>query len=191
MQYAKIIIDEFIMRNVSVDNEVLIHWGSLVVLMKTMYKDLCLVMWVCESLFTFDYLHDKVINFEAHLKYEAQKKANLSNRPTSANLTQKSFYNSPRSWMPNRSSYLPTTNKNHPSFFANTASSPTHQPNFFTSQHCPYISKCLLCDQQGHFAKCEKERRGMCVYVCMREKKNLSIPNTIRIHKIILKLTIP
>ena len=65
--------------------------------MKTMYKDLCLVMQICESLFTFDDLHEKVINFEAHLKYEAQKKANLSNMSTSANLTQKSFYNSPRS----------------------------------------------------------------------------------------------
>ena len=90
--------------------------------------------------------------------------------------------------MPNCSSYLPTTNKNCPSFFPNTASSPTHQPNSFTSQNSPYISKCLLCDQQGHFAKCEreregeKERRGMCLYVCMREKNNLAIPNTKRIH---------
>ena len=96
--------------------------------------------------------------------------------------------------MPNRSSYLPTTNKNCPSFSPNTASSPTHQPNFFTSQHSPYISKCLLCDkvtlQNVRERGREREKRDVCVCVHEREK-NLAIPNTKRIHKIILKLTIP
>ena len=79
LQHAKTIADELAMLNAPIDNEDLILkiLGGL----DEDYKDLCSAIRVRDNPITFDELHEKLINFEAHLKYEARKKANLSNMP--------------------------------------------------------------------------------------------------------------
>lgn len=69
------------MLNAYVDNLILKIFGGF----NEDYKDLCTSIRVHDSPITLDELHGKLINFEAHHKYEAWKKSNLYNMPDSAN----------------------------------------------------------------------------------------------------------
>ena len=145
MQHVKVIADELAMLNHPVDNDDL----TLKILggLDEDYKDLCSAMHVRESPITFEELHEKLINFEAHLKYEARKNANQPNMPASANPAQKPFHRPSQQQIANRPYHPPTNNKNR------TSSFPSQSPYSPTPQSRPYLGKCQLCHQQGHSAK--------------------------------------
>lgn len=117
------------------------------------YSDLCSALRVRESPISFDELHEKLINHEAHLKYEAQKKSNLPDMPASTNPAQKPFYNPPKNPTPNRPSQPLINNKTRPPYFPQTTFYPFPYPKASASQSCPYLGKCQHCDQQGHSTK--------------------------------------
>ena len=110
------------------------------------YENLISAIHICDSPVTFEELHEKLINYEAHLKTEAWKKAALPNMPTYANLAQKSSLNSTKYQAYSRPFYPPTTTKIH------SPSSP-YPSNFPASQSRPFLGKRQLCNQQGHSVK--------------------------------------
>ncbi|KAH9662761.1 retrovirus-related pol polyprotein from transposon RE2 [Citrus sinensis] len=161
LQHAKTIADELAMLNAPIDNEDLILkiLGGL----DEDYKDLCSAIRVRDNPITFDELHEKLINFEAHLKYEARKKANLSNMPASANPAQKPFHNPPKNQPQNRPfnpPYRPPLfSHNRPPFFSHTHSPspsplPPTQPRHSTKR-CPTFRHILWSSNtqpQAHIA---------------------------------------
>ncbi|KAI3451375.1 hypothetical protein Pfo_008040 [Paulownia fortunei] len=144
MQRPKVIADELAMINHPIDSDdiTLKILGGL----DDKYNDFRSTMHVCENPVTFDELHEKLINFDAHLKFETQKNANLLNMPTFANTAQKSFHN----WSPTTSN-CPSNHKNRTPSFTNTLSFSFQPPH--PSNPCPYLDKCQLCSQNGHSAK--------------------------------------
>lgn len=71
MQQIKVIVDELAMFNVPIDNEDVIL--KVLAGLDDEYSAICSAMRARETPVTFDELHEKLINHEAHLKYEAKK----------------------------------------------------------------------------------------------------------------------
>lgn len=84
MEQIKIYENEFAIMNMLTDNEDLVL--KIVTGLDDNYEDRCLTMRVQEAPVTFDELHEKLTNQEAHIKIGAQKRQNSIIMPTFTNL---------------------------------------------------------------------------------------------------------
>ena len=97
------------MLNAPVDNEDLVL--KMLASLNDDYKDICSAMRVYETPITFDELHEKLINHEAYLKTEVQKKHLLTNMPAFANPAHKTHFKH------SNNHYQPSPTQNQPPIF--------------------------------------------------------------------------